>query len=149
MAHHNNQSRTPRSLHHLQDDSLFYLSGGIPPEHFNDLNFISTRRGRRLVAPAPTGDPWGYYTECRELCCMEADRTIPETSAQPCMESSTEAMDTDEGQRTTARLLQEAHHLSTAAMEPSYATIYESMSATLQGSEAAISDILVTQDPRK
>ena len=34
-------------------------------------------------------------------------------------------------------------------MEPSYATIDESMSATLQGSEAAISDILVTQDPRK
>ena len=34
-------------------------------------------------------------------------------------------------------------------MEPSYATIDESMSATLQGSEAAISDILVTQDLRE
>ena len=34
-------------------------------------------------------------------------------------------------------------------MEPPYATIDESMSTTLQGSEAAISDILVTQDPRK
>ena len=79
---------------------------------------------------------------------MEADRTIPETSAQPHMESSTEAMDTDEGQRTTARLLEKAGHLSTAAMEPSYATIDESMSATLQGSEATISDILATQDPR-
>ena len=123
--------------------------GGIPPEHFDDLNFISTRRGRRLAAPTPTGDPWGYYAECRELHCMEADRTILETSAQPHMESSTEAMDTDEGQRTTARLLEEAHHLSTAAMEPSYATIDESMSATLQGSEAVISDILATQDPRQ
>ena len=107
------------------------------------------RRGRRLAAPAPTGVPWGYYAECRELCCMEMDRTIPETSTQPLTESSTEAMDTDEGQRTTARLLEEAHHLSTAAREPSYATIDESMSATLQGSEAAISDILVTQDLRK
>ena len=80
---------------------------------------------------------------------MEADRTIPETSTQPRTESSTEAMDTDEGQRTTARLLEEAHHLSTAAMEPSYATIDESMSATLQGFEAAISDILATPDPRE
>ena len=80
---------------------------------------------------------------------MEADRTIPETSTQPHTESSTEAMDTDEGQRTTARLLEEAHHLSTAAMEPSYATIDESMSATLQGSEAAISYILATQDLRQ
>ena len=149
MAHCNNQSRMPRSLHHLQDDRLFSLSGGIPPEHFDDLNFISMRRGRRLAAPAPTGDPWGYYTEHREPRRVETDRTIPETSAQPCTESSTEAMDTDEGQRTTARLLEEAHHLSTAAMETSYATIDESMSTTLQGSEAAISDILVTQEPRE
>ena len=80
---------------------------------------------------------------------MEVDRTVPEASTQPRTESSTEAMDTDEGQRTTARLLEEAHHLSTAAMEPSYATIDESMSATLQGSEAAISDILATPDPRE
>ena len=146
MAHHNNQSRTLRSLHHLQDDRLFSLSGGIPPEHFDDLNFISTKRGRTLAAPAPTGDPWGYYAEHRESCHMEVDRTILETSAQPRTESSMEAMDTDEGQRTTARLLEEGHHLSTAAMEPSYTTIIESMSAT---SEAAISDILVTQDLRK
>ena len=147
MAHHNNQSRTPQSLHHLQDDRLFSLLGGIPPEHFDNLNFISTRRGRKLGAPAPTGDPWGYYAECRESCHVEADRTILET--QPHTESSMEATDTDEGQRTTARLLEDAHHLSTAAMEPSYATIDESMSATLQGSEAAISDILATQDLRK
>ena len=104
MAHHNNQSRTPRTLHHLQDDRLFSLPGGIPPEHFDDLNFVSTRRGRRLVAPAPMGDPWGYYAERRASRCMEANRTKPETSIQPRTESSTEAMDTDEGQRTTARL---------------------------------------------
>ena len=149
MAHHNNQSRTPQTMHHLQDDRLFSLSGGIPPEHFDDLNFVSMRRGRRLAAPAPTGDPWGYYAEHRESCRMEADRTVPETSAQPHTESSTEAMDTDKGQRTTGRLLEEAHHLSTAAMEPSYATINKSISATLQGSEAAISDILTTPDLRE
>ena len=149
MAHRNNQSRTPRSLHHLQDDRLFSLSGGIPPEHFDNLNFVSTRRGKRLVAPTPTGDPWGYYAEHRESHHMEADRTILDTSLQPRTESSTEAMDTDGGQRTTARLLKEAHCLSTAAMEPSCATIDESMSATLQGSEAAISDILATQDLRE
>ena len=63
MAHRNNQSRTPQMLHHLQDDRLFSSSGGIPPERFDDLNFVSTRRGRRLAAPAPIGDPWGYYTE--------------------------------------------------------------------------------------
>ena len=97
--------------------------GGIPPEHFDDLNFISTRRGRRLAAPAPTGDPWEYYAERGEPCHMEADRTIPETSARPRTELSVEAMDTDEGQRTTARLLEEAHHLSMAAMEPPYAAI--------------------------
>ena len=101
------------------------------------------------MAPAPTGDPWGYYAEHRESHRMEADRTIPETSAPPRTESSTEAMDTDEGQRTTARLLEEAHRFSTAAMEPSYATIDKSMSASLQGSEAAISDILMTPDPRE
>ena len=128
---------------------LFSLSGGIPPEHFDDLNFVSTRRGRRLAAQTLTGDPWDYYAECRESYHMETDRTIMETSTQPRTESSMEAMDTDEGQRTTARLLEEAHHFSTAAMEPSYATIDKSMSATLQGSEAAISDILVTQDPRE
>ena len=101
------------------------------------------------MAPTPTGDHWVYYAEHRESHCMEANRTILKTSAQPRTESSTEAMDTDEGQRTTARLLEEAHHLSTAAMEPSYATIDESMSATLQGSEAAISDILATKDLRE
>ena len=116
MVHHNNQSRTPQTLHHLQDDRLFSLSGGIPPEHFDDLNFISTRRGRRLVASILTGDPWGYYAEHRELHHIEANRTILETSVQPHTESSTEAMDTDEVQRTIARLLEEAHHLSTAAM---------------------------------
>ena len=79
---------------------------------------------------------------------METDRTIPEPPTQPRTESSTKAMDTDEGQRTTARLLEEAHRLSTAAREPTYASIDEMLSATLQGSEAAISDILSTPDPR-
>ena len=45
MAHRNNQPRTPGSSHNLQDERLFSLSGGIPPEYFNDLDFVSTRRG--------------------------------------------------------------------------------------------------------
>ena len=80
---------------------------------------------------------------------MEADRSVPEPSTQPHTESSTEVMDTDEGQRTTARILEEAHRLSSAAREHTYASIDETLPATLQGSEAAISDILSTPDPRE
>ena len=72
-----------------------------------------------------------------------------EEQIQPHMESSTEAMDTNEGQRTTARLLEEARHLSEYTMEPTYATIDEPMTAVTGGSEAVISDILATQDPRE
>ena len=63
MAHCNNQPRTPRSSHNLRDERLFSLSGGIPPEYFDDLDFVSARRGWRIAAPAPSGDPWGYYVE--------------------------------------------------------------------------------------
>ena len=63
MAHCNNQPRTPRSPHNLQDERLFSLSGGIAPEHFNDLDYVSTRRGHHMAIPAPMGDPWGYYTK--------------------------------------------------------------------------------------
>ena len=45
MVHHNNQPRTPRSPHNLQDERLFSLLGGIPPEYFDDLDFVSMRRG--------------------------------------------------------------------------------------------------------
>ena len=64
MAHHNNQPRTPQSPCKLQDERLFSLSGGIPLEHFDDLDYLSTRRDHLMAAPAPTGDPWGYYAEC-------------------------------------------------------------------------------------
>ena len=52
-----------RSPHNLQDERLFSLSGGIPPEHFDELNYVSTRRGWNVPLPALTGDPWGYYAE--------------------------------------------------------------------------------------
>ena len=48
-----------------------------------------------------------------------------------------------------ARLLEEAQHLLRATVEPTYATIDEPMTATTGGSEAIISDILATQDPRE
>ena len=63
MAHGNNQPGTPRSLHNLQDERLFSLSGGISPEHFDDLDYVSTQRGCQMAAPVPTGDPWGYYAD--------------------------------------------------------------------------------------
>ena len=63
MAHCNNQPRTPQSPYNLQDERLFSLSGGIAPEHFNDLDYVSTRRGCQMATPAPTGDQWGCYAE--------------------------------------------------------------------------------------
>ena len=58
-------------------------------------------------------------------------------------------MDTNEGQRTTARLIEEAHHLSEVTMEPTCATIEEPITTMTEGSEAMMSDILATQDPRE
>ena len=69
-----------------------------------------------MAAPAPTGDPSGYYAECG--VARSSQMPSSEEQIQPRMESSTEAMDTDEGQRTTARLLEEARHLSESTMEP-------------------------------
>ena len=149
MAHRNNQSRTPRSSSNLQDERLFSLSGGIPPEYFNDLDFVSMRRGWRIAAPAPTGDPWGYYAECGRSRHAGTVRSTQGASAQLCTESSTEAMDTDEGQRTTARLIEEAQRLSEVTIEPTYTVIEEPITTTTEGSEAVISDILATQDPQE
>ena len=106
MVYRNNQPRTPQSSHNLQDERLFSLSGGIHPEYFDDLDFVSMRRGQRIAAPAPTGDPWGYYAELRRSHHAGTVRSTQEVSAQPRTESSTEAMDTDKGQRTTARLIE-------------------------------------------
>ena len=66
------------------------------------------RRGWKIAAPAPSGDPWGYYVECGRSHHAGMVRSTQEASAQPRRESSTEAMDTYEGQRTTARLIEEA-----------------------------------------
>ena len=65
------------------------------------------------------------------------------------MESSTEAMDTDEGQQTSAKLLEEAQCLSQARADPTYATIDEPTTMMTGGSEAIISDILSIQDHRE
>ena len=72
-----------------------------------------------------------------------------EASIQPHTESSTEAIDTDEGLRTTARLIEEAQHLSQVTMEPTNTTIEEPIITTTEGSEVVISDILSTRDPRE
>ena len=106
-----------------------------------------------MAAPAPTGDPWGYYAECgwpqKTGTARSSQMPSPEEQIQPCMESSTEAMDTDEGQRTTAGLLEEARRLSESTMKPTYATKDEPMTTMIGGSEAVIFGILATQDPRE
>ena len=56
-------------------------------------------------------------------------------------------MDTDEGQRTSARLLEEAQRLSQEAH--TYTTIEETQKVGTGGSDVAISDILSAQDPRE
>ena len=83
MAHHNNPPRTPRSPHNLQDERLFSLLGGIPPGYFNDLDFVSTRRGWRIAAPGPSRDPWGYYAEHGRSRHAGMVRSTQEVSAQP------------------------------------------------------------------
>ena len=106
-------------------------------------------RGQWIAAPAPTGDPWGYYAEHGRSCHAGTVRPTQEVLAQPHTESSTEAMDTNEGQRTTARLIEEGRHLSEVTMEPTYTTIEEPITTMTEGSEAVISDILATRDPRE
>ena len=58
-------------------------------------------------------------------------------------------MDTDEGQRTTARLIEEARHLSEFTMEPTYTVIEEPITTMTEGSEAVISDIWATRNTRE
>ena len=58
-------------------------------------------------------------------------------------------MDIDDGQRTTARLIEEAPRLSEVTMEPTYTTIEEPITTMTEGSEAVISDILATRDPQE
>ena len=76
-------------------------------------------------------------------------RSTQGASAQLHTESSTEVMDTDEGQRTTARLIEEAQCLSEVTMEPTYAVIEEPIATTTEESEAVISYILATRDPQE
>ena len=104
-----------------------------------------------MAARAPSGDPWGYYGQ-QQTTAPEQQEARPEPSRTPDTrpsrtESSTDAMDTDEGQRTSARLLEEAQRLSQEAH--TYMTIEEQQKVGAGGSDAAISDILSTQDPRE
>ena len=104
-----------------------------------------------MAARAPSGDPWGYYGQ-QQNTAPELQEARPEPLHMPDTrpsrtESSTEAMDTDEGQRTSARLLEEAQRLSEEAH--TYTTIKEQQKVGARGSDVAISDILSTQDPRE
>ena len=98
-----------------------------------------------MAAKAPSGDPWGYYGQ-QQTTAPEQQEARPEPSHTPDThpsrtESSTKAMDTDEGQRTSARLLEEAQRLSQEAH--TYMTIKEQQKVGARGSDAAISDHIV------
>ena len=104
-----------------------------------------------MAARAPSGDPWGCYGQ-QQTTAPEQQEARPEPSHTPDthpsrIESSTEAMDTDEGQRTSARLLEEAQRLSQEAH--TYTTIETQQKVGTRGSDVAISDILSAQDPRE
>ena len=104
-----------------------------------------------MAARAPSGDPWGYYRQ-QQNTAPELQEARPEPSHTPDThpsrtESSTEVMDTDEGQRTSARLLEEAQRLLEEAH--TYTTMEEQQKVGARGSDVAISDILSTQDPRE
>ena len=107
-----------------------------------------TQRGQRVATRAPSGDPWGYYGQ--QDTAPELQEARPEPSHMPDTrpsrtESSTEVMNTDEGQRTSAKLLEEAQRLSEEAY--TYLTIEEHQKVGSRGSDATISDIWSTQDP--
>ena len=104
-----------------------------------------------MAARAPSGDPWGYYGQQQTTAPEQEEAKleplyIPDTHPSRT-ESSTEAMDTDEGQGTSARLLEEAQRLSQEAHP--YTTIEETQRVGTRGSDAVISDILSAQDPRE
>ena len=97
-----------------------------------------------MATRAPSGDPWGHHRQ-QQTTAPEQQEARPEPSRTPDThpsrtESSTEAMDTDEGQRTSARLLEEAQRLSQEAH--TYTTIEEQQKIGAGGSDVAISDIL-------
>ena len=104
-----------------------------------------------MATRAPSGDLWGYYGQ-QQTTAPEQQEARPEPSRMPDThpsrtESSTEAMDTDEGQRTSARLLKETQRLSQEAH--TYTTIKEQQKVGTRGSDVPISDILSTQDSRE
>ena len=104
-----------------------------------------------MATRAPSGDPTGYYRQ-QQTTAPEQQEARPEPSQTPDTrpsrtEFSTDVMDTDEGQRTSARLLEEAQRLSQEAH--TYSTIKETQKVETRGSDAAISDILSAQGPRE
>ena len=78
----------------IQDPRLFSLSTGIKEEDLNQLNIVTTHQGTRTALPTANGDPWCYYG--------------PEGSTLTWRDSSTEAMDTDEGNHTSRTLIDTA-----------------------------------------
>ena len=120
----------------IQDPRLFSLSTGIREKDLDQLDIVTTRRGTRTALPMASGDPWCYYGL--------------QGSTPTRRDSSTEAMDTDEGNRMSKTLIDTARRMAAEARGDSmaaYAEIADPM-PMFAASHAAIAD-LVPQPKRE
>ena len=113
----------------IQDPRLFSLSTGIR-EDLNQLNIVTTHQSTRTALPTASGDPWCYYG--------------PKGSTPTQKDSSTEAMDMNEGNRTSRTLIDTTRRMAAEARGDPTATYVEvadpmPMFAT---SDAAIADLM-------
>ena len=114
----------------IQDPRLFSLSTGIREEDLGQLNIVTTRRGTRTALPMASGDPWCYYG--------------PEGSTPTQRDSSTEVMDTDEGNHTSKTLIDTTRRMAAEAKGDSMATYVEiaDLMPMFATSDAAIADLM-------
>ena len=95
MASRDNRTPKPKLGPNWQNLQLFTLSGGIETGQFEQLDWVTTRRGPQAAVPAPGGDPWKYYGKRQD---------------DKHRESSTE-MDTDEGWRVSQQIIDRAREI--------------------------------------
>ena len=112
----------------IQDPRLFSLS--TREEDLNQLNIITTCRGTKTAVPTTSGDPWCYYG--------------PEGSTLTWRDSSTEVMDTDEGNCTSRTLIDTAQRMAAEARGDPMATYAEVADPILMFTalDAAIADLM-------
>ena len=114
----------------IQDPRLFSLSTGIREEDLDQLNIVTICRGTRTALPTASGDSWCYYG--------------PEGSTPTQRDSSTEAMDMDEGNRTSRTLIDTAQRMAAEVRGDPMATYVEVVVPMLMfaTSDAAIAGLV-------